>query len=375
MYKIIMNLNIDKAIQSSKIEKKRHEYYKLKELQEKLPRRLKNAEVAYYEEGGCNLNDPSDTKRCGLEYYLDIKKEERIKALEGFINNNNKNDEYAEEINSYSIFDNLKLSNLFSKTVEGMVEDGKPCDWTTNQDGFKKCDNYTFSVKDEQGKATDVPHPCKYNNDLETLIDELDEYRTIKNTIGDQTKYLNKMSVLSGEASLFMDKSINEYRQKSIVDYRNASFYDKHSETYINTINILKKLYWLVLVILTIAFLYKRYYENDVFGYLVILFFIIIPIFILKPIANLIMLNVKRFHFIDTLYFTIAITTVLFAMFLYFLTSQGTIQLSIPIPDEGTKAIAKAKEMVNATEIANSPAPTNANAVADNLHEATSKPE
>ena len=380
-----MNLNINKAVQATKIEKKRHEYYKLKELEEKLPGRLKNAEIAYYEEGGCNLNDPSDTKNCGLEYYLDIKKEERIKALEGFINNNNKNDEQAEEMNSYSIFDNFKLSNLFSKTVEGMqLNENKECDWTREPDRFKTCLNPTFTVKvpDEDDNVIDVPvpHPCKYNNDLETLIDQFIEYKKIDNTIGGQTDYLNKMSELYSEASQIMNKSINKYKQKSSVDYRNAYFYDKHSTSYINTIATLKNIYWIVLIILTITFLYKRYYENDVFGYLVISLFIITPLFLLKSFANLIMLNVKRYHFIDTLYFTIGIATVLLAMFLYFLTSQGTIQLSIPIPKEGAKAMANAIASTNPAAPANPVAPANpdtpanTNTVLDNLPKAIAKP-
>ena len=335
--------NIDKAVQASKIEKKKHEYYKLKELQEKLPKRLKNAEIAYYKEGGCNLNDPSDTKQCGLEYYLDIKKQERIKALESFTNSSTKNDEEAEEINSYSFFDNLKLSNLFNKTVEGLkvIDNGKTCDWTQNTQTFKDCNKHFQEIEFNNGEKITLYHPCKYNNDLELLIDELDEYRKIRNTIGDQTKYLNKISKLSSESVQYMDNGIKKHQQQSMADYRNATFYDKHSESYINTINTLKSFYWLVLVLLTGAFLYKRYYEKDVFGYVVISLFILFPLFLLKPFANFIMLNVKRYHFIDTLYFTIAIASVLLVMFLYFITSQGTVDLSAPMPEEGANAIAK----------------------------------
>jgi hypothetical protein len=329
--------NIDKAVQASKIEKKKHEYYKLKELQEKLPKRLKNAEIAYYKEGGCNLNDPSDTKQCGLEYYLDIKKQERIKALESFTNSSTKNDEEAEEINSYSFFDNLKLSNLFNKTVEGLQGSGNTCDLTTN--AFKACNKHFTEIGINNEKT--VYHPCKYNNDLELLIDELEEYRKIKNTIGDQTKYLNKISKLSSESVQYMDNGIKKHQQQSMADYRNATFYDKHSESYINTINTLKSFYWLVLVLLTAAFLYKRHYEKDVFGYVVISLFILFPLFLLKPFANFIMLNVKRYHFIDTLYFTIAIASVLLVMLLYFITSQGTAKLEIPMPEEGANAVAK----------------------------------
>ena len=335
--------NIDKAVQASKIEKKKHEYYKLKELQEKLPNRLKNAEIAYYKEGGCNLNDPSDTKQCGLEYYLDIKKQERIKALETFTNSSTKNDEEAEEINSYSFFDNLKLSNLFNKTVEGMKvnDDEETCDWNLNQGTFKACNNHFQEIRFDNNNVKTVYHPCKYNNDLELLIDELEEYRTIKNTIGDQTKYLNKISKLSSESVQYMDNGIKKHQQQSMADYRNATFYDKHSESYINTINTLKSFYWLVLVLLTAAFLYKRYYEKDVFGYVVISLFILFPLFLLKPFANFIMLNVKRYHFIDTLYFTIAIASVLLVMFLYFITSQGTPNIAVPKPEEGANAVAK----------------------------------
>jgi len=283
MYKIIMINNIDKAVQASKIEKKKHEYYKLKELQEKLPNRLKNAEIAYYKEGGCNLNDPSDTKQCGLEYYLDIKKQERIKALESFTNSSTKNDEEAEEINSYSFFDNLKLSNLFNKTVEGM--EGS-CDWNAIADKLKTCNNHFREIQIE-GEDITLYHPCKYNNDLELLINELEEYRIIQNTIGDQTKYLNKISKLSSESVQYMDNGIKKHQQQSMADYRNATFYDKHSESYINTINTLKSFYWLVLVLLTAAFLYKRYYEKDVFGYVVISLFILFPLFLLKPFEKI----------------------------------------------------------------------------------------
>ena len=352
--------NIDKAVQASKIEKKKHEYYKLKELQEKLPKRLKNAEIAYYKEGGCNLNDPSDTKQCGLEYYLDIKKQERIKALESFTNNSTKNDEEAEEINSYSFFDNLKLSNLFNKTVEGlqMSGTGNTCDWTANADNFKACNNHFQEIEFDNGKET-IYSPCKYNNDLELLIDELDEYRKIRNTIGDQTKYLNKISKLSSESVQYMDNGIKKHQQQSMADYRNATFYDKHSESYINTIKTLKSFYWLVLVLLTAAFLYKRYYEKNVFGYVVISLFILFPLFLLKPFANFIMLNVKRYHFIDTLYFTIAIASVLLVMLLYFITSQGTVNLSVPMPEEGAKAIAKSVANSNAAPSApDIPAPS-----------------
>tara|TARA_B100000925_G_scaffold291821_1_gene281666 strand:+ start:41525 stop:42604 length:1080 start_codon:yes stop_codon:yes gene_type:complete len=330
--------NIDKAVQASKIEKKKHEYYKLKELQEKLPKRLKNAEIAYYKEGGCNLNDPSDTKQCGLEYYLDIKRQERIKALESFTNSSTKNDEEAEEINNYSFFDNLKLSNLFNKTVEGLVvnDDKKTCDWTKNTQAFKDCNNHFTEINN-----ITVYHPCKYNNDLKLLIDELYEYRKIKKTIGDQTKSLNKISKLSSESVQYMDNGIKKHQQQSMADYRNATFYDKHSESYINTINTLKSFYWLVLVLLTAVFLYKRYYEKDAFGYVVISLFTLVPLFLLKPFANFIMLNVKRYHFIDTLYFTIAIASVLLVMFLYFITSQGAAKLEIPMPEEGANAIAK----------------------------------
>ena len=259
--------NIDKAVQASKIEKKKHEYYKLKELQEKLPNRLKNAEIAYYKEGGCNLNDPSDTKQCGLEYYLDIKKQERIKALESFANSSTKNDEEAEEINNYSFFDNLNLSNLFNKTVEGMelINNGETCDWAQKTGAFKACNNHFREIDGINGENITVYHPCKYNNDLELLIDELDEYRKIKNTIGDQTKHLNKISKLSSESVQYMDNGIKKHQQQSMADYRNATFYDKHSESYINTINTLKSFYWLVLVLLTAAFLYNIYYEKDVF--------------------------------------------------------------------------------------------------------------
>ena len=52
------------------------------------------------------------------------------------------------------------------------------------------------------------------------------------------------------------------------------------------------------------------------------------------------MLNVKRYHFIDTLYFTIAIASVLLVMFLYFITSQGAAKLEIPMPEEGANAVA-----------------------------------
>ena len=132
--------NIAKAVQATKIEEKKFEYNKLKNQYESLPERIKNAEMDYYEEGGCNLNDPSDTKRCGLEYYLEIKEDERRKALESFKNKEKENDLKAEEFTNFSFFDHFKLNNLFNKTVEGMAVEGSgenmTCNWKKNMKNF-----------------------------------------------------------------------------------------------------------------------------------------------------------------------------------------------------------------------------------------------
>ena len=109
-----------------------------------------------------------------------------------------------------------------------LINNGETCDWDQNTDAFKACNKH-FTEIDINGENITVYHPCKYNNDLELLIDELDEYRKIKNTIGDQTKYLNKISKLSSESVQYMDNGI-KHQQQSMADYRNATFYDKHSK-------------------------------------------------------------------------------------------------------------------------------------------------
>ena len=350
--------NIDKTVKATLIEKRRGEYYELKKLQEGLPKRIKNAEIAYYKEGGCNLNDSTDTKRCGLEYYLDIKKQERIKSLESFANKMEKNSEQAEELNNYGIFDNIKLSNLFNKKIEGMTSDGNTCNWKNNVDLFKNCSKPFVNIKSDDNNDLTIEAPCKYNNDLTQLIDELNEYKQIQQKIGDQTQYLNKISKVSSESVHHMSSGIKDYHRKSMIDYRNATFYDKHTESYINTIDTLKNIYWFVLVVLTCIFIYKKHYKKDPFGYIVLITFILFPLILIKPIANLIMLTVKRYYFIDTLYFTVAITSVLLGVLLYFITTRNSGKINIDIPKNLTNPTGKPIDMQNAAATSTAELPT-----------------
>ncbi len=314
--------NIAKAVQATKIEEKKFEYNKLKNQYESLPERIKNAEMDYYEEGGCNLNDPSDTKRCGLEYYLEIKEDERRKALESFKNKEKENDLKAEEFTNFSFFDHFKLNNLFNKTVEGMAVEGSGDDMTYNWDSIKD----KFETCDEEIKTINFKtyvSPCKYNQELEHLIDDNSIHRGMLKSMHSQKSHNKNIKKILDSAKSYIGRGIDESDRKGKVDYRHATFYDKSTDSYKNTIQILNVLYWIVFSVLVFLFIYKKIYEVDSYGYMVILIFAIVPTLLLKPITNLVMLNVKRYHFIDTLYFTIAIITVLLASFLYFITSKN----------------------------------------------------
>ena len=311
--------NIAKALQAETIEEKKFNYYKLKNALDALPDKVKKAEMEYYEEGGCNLNDPADTKRCGLEYYLEIKREERIKALESFSNYENKNEEEAEEMSSFGIFDNLNLTNLFNKNIEGMV--------TCANDANNSCSNCLFDDKDciedtTISDGTTYISPCKYDEQLKILIDDLDFYQQLQENMGNVKKMNRTNRELHKQSLSYMDKQINEYKRKGKVDFRNASFYDNQGESYRNVIEIMKTLYWIVFAVLVFIFIYRKYYEIDSYGYVVIVSFTLIPLLLLKPFVQFIMLNMKRYNFLDTLYFTIALITLMTASFLYFITSK-----------------------------------------------------
>ena len=318
--------NIAKAVQATKIEEKKFEYNKLKNQYESLPERIKNAEMDYYEEGGCNLNDPSDTKRCGLEYYLEIKEDERRKALESFKNKEKENDLKAEEFTNFSFFDHFKLNNLFNKTVEGMAVEGSgenmTCNWKKNMTDFEDCKNELYHMPKHHSNKP-VIHPCKYNQELEHLIDDNSIHRGMLKSMHSQKSHNKNIKKILDSAKSYIGRGIDESDRKGKVDYRHATFYDKSTDSYKNTIQILNVLYWIVFSVLVFLFIYKKIYEVDSYGYMVILIFAIVPTLLLKPITNLVMLNVKRYHFIDTLYFTIAIITVLLASFLYFITSKN----------------------------------------------------
>lgn len=314
---MINNINIDKVVQENIIEKNKHKYYKLKNEYEDLPDRIKSAEYNYYKEGGCNLDDPSDKKRCGLEYYLEIKREERKKALESFKNKEKENNSEAEEITNFSFFDNFKFTNIFNKKIEGMeviMKNGSAngCSWNKQIDAFEACE----TQHDGNGNIK----PCKYNKELDNLIVDLSTHRTSLNTLITQNK-TNK-TILTSESNPLKNKALQDEERQLKVDIRHATFYDKSTDDYKNTIGILHVLYWIVLAVLVFIFIYKRFYQIDRYGYIVILTFLLVPIYLLNFLINIVMLNVKRFHFIDTLYFTIALITVITASFLYFITSQ-----------------------------------------------------
>lgn len=317
--------NIAKAVQATKIEEKKFEYNKLKTQYESLPKRIKNAEMDYYAEGGCNLNDPSDTTRCGLEYYLEIKEDERRKALESFKNKEKENDLKAEEFINFSFFDHFKLNNLFNKTVEGLTTSGfgdsMTCNWENKNKNFEECNNEIKNL--DTNTNTYVIAPCKYNQELEHLIDDNSIHRGMLKSIHSQKSHNKNIKKILDSAKSYIGRGIDESDRKGNVDYRHATFYDKSTDSYKNTIQILHVLYWIVFSVLVFLFIYKKIYEVDSYGYMVILIFAIVPTLLLKPITNLVMLNVKRYHFIDTLYFTIALMTILLAGFLYFITSKN----------------------------------------------------
>jgi len=326
MYKIMNTNNIAKAVQATKIEEKKFEYNKLKTQYESLPKRIKNAEMDYYAEGGCNLNDPSDTTRCGLEYYLEIKEDERRKALESFKNKEKENDLKAEEFINFSFFDSFKLNNLFNKTVEGMAVEGSgdnmTCNWKNNMKNFENCKNELYHMPKHHSNKP-VIHPCKYNQELEHLIDDNYIHTGMLTAIELQNDHNIYIKKIVDSAKSYIGRGIDESVRKENVDYRHATFYDKSTDSYKNTIQILNVLYWIVFSVLVFLFIYKKIYEVDGYGYIVILIFATVPTILLNPITKLVMVNIKRYHFIDTLYFTIALMTVLLAGFLYFITSKN----------------------------------------------------
>tara|TARA_B110000003_G_scaffold202507_1_gene201200 strand:+ start:4621 stop:5550 length:930 start_codon:yes stop_codon:yes gene_type:complete len=306
--------NIDKAIQATKIEEKKSKYYKLKGEYDTLPARIKKAEMDYYTEGGCNLNDIGDTKRCGLEYYLEIKREERQKILESFTNYRKQKDEDAEELSSVGLFDTIGLNKLFNKTIEGMTYDNDTCDWTKDWPN----EDEIFQDNDRTSHITSY----KYNEELEILIDKLNSIKKMAGHTSKLRKNDTKMSDIVANGNMNLDKEKRERIRKGKIDYRNAIFYNKMTNEYKTAIRILEIIYWIVFTVLIILFIYKKQYEVDRMAFIVILTFAIIPFVLLKPMVEFIMLNVKRYHFIDTLYFTIAVGTVALTSVLYLMTSQ-----------------------------------------------------
>lgn len=309
--------NIDKAIQATKIEEKKSKYYKLKGEYDTLPARIKKAEMDYYTEGGCNLNDIGDTKRCGLEYYLEIKREERQKILESFTNYRKQKDEDAEELSSVGLFDTIGLNKLFNKTIEGMTYDNynDTCNWD------ESWGNTGEIFQHENGTLTKIS-PYKYNEELEILIDKLNSIKKMAGHTSKLRKNDTKMSDIVANGNMNLDKEKRERIRKGKIDYRNAIFYNKMTNEYKTAIRILEIIYWIVFTVLIILFIYKKQYEVDRMAFIVILTFAIIPFVLLKPMVEFIMLNVKRYHFIDTLYFTIAVGTVALTSVLYLMTSQ-----------------------------------------------------
>ena len=309
--------NIDKIVQESKIQEKKDKYYKLKNEYESLPERINKAEMQYYQEGGCNLNDDSDKTRCGMEYYLDIKREERKKAFESFTDYSNKNDEDAEEISSVGFFDTINLKNLFNKTVEGMaLNNDNECDWKTNISNFDKCEPNSIDYNGNTYKKA-----CYYNTELDNLISDDFIHRKMIKERKEQQQYNKKINEKIVDTSELLDKTKRNNIRKGKVDYRHAIFYYKSSDVYRETIGILNTIYWIVFVSLVLFFIYNKHYEIEKTGYLVLLTFSIIP-FILKPIVRNIMLFTKRYHFMDTLYMVIALGTLSLTAFLYYITSN-----------------------------------------------------
>lgn len=313
--------NIDKAIQATKIEEKKSKYYKLKGEYDTLPARIKKAEMDYYTEGGCNLNDIGDTKRCGLEYYLEIKREERQKILESFTNYRKQKDEDAEELSSVGLFDTIGLNKLFNKTIEGMTMERD----SNNNTNTCKWDNPWGNTEKEIFQGDDGPPHItsyKYNEELEILIDKLNSIKKMAGHTSKLRKNDTKMSDIVANGNMNLDKEKRERIRKGKIDYRNAIFYNKMTNEYKTAIRILEIIYWIVFTVLIILFIYKKQYEVDRMAFIVILTFAIIPFVLLKPMVEFIMLNVKRYHFIDTLYFTIAVGTVALTSVLYLMTSQ-----------------------------------------------------
>jgi hypothetical protein len=308
--------NINKVVQESKIQEAKDKYYKLKNEYETLPERIEKSEMQYYQEGGCNLNDDTDRKRCGMEYYLDIKREERKKVFESFTDYSNDNDVNAEELSNVGIFDSNSLIKMFNKTVEGMTVDNDKCNWDKNITAFQQCNPDTESIA-----GVDYPKACKYNNELDISITNDYIHRKMKKELELQRAY---NSII--ENKIYDDDNLNGNRtgeniRKSKVDYRHAVFYDAKSDKYRNFIEILNTIYWIVFTILVVFFIYNKHYENEKSGYLVLIAFSIIP-FILKPVVKFIMLNVNRHHYMDTVYTIIALGTLMLGGSLYFITSN-----------------------------------------------------
>jgi len=317
MYKKTMISNIDKAVQEAKIQEKKDKYYTLQNQYESLPERIKKAEMQYYQEGGCNLHDDTDKTRCGMEYYLDIKREERKKALESFSNYTNQNEEDAEELSSVGFFDSIGLKNLFNNTIEGMgLNDEGECDWNKNKDVFNSCETSTTVID-----GMSYTKACKFNQELDNLIyDDFIHRKMIEERKNQQT-HNEKINEKIIDTSELLDKGTRESVRKGKVDYRHATFYDKTSDNYREVINILNTIYWIVFISLVIFFIYNKHYEVEKSGYMVLIAFSLIPI-ILRQIVGVIMLYAKRYHFIDTLYSIIAIGTLALTAFLYFITSN-----------------------------------------------------
>lgn len=317
--------NINTLVKQKKIQEKMDEYYKLKNEYESLPERIKQTELEYYQEGGCNLKDDTDKTNCGMEYYLDIKREERKKALESFANLSNKNEEDAEELSSIGLFNTLGLKKLFNKSIEGMdvMRDGgatmgdyTQCDWSKNKEVFNECSSEKIEIDE-----TNYIHPCKFNKDMDNLIEDLVSLRDMKKRVNEQKEYNEKITEKIIDTEDLLGKGNRERIRKGKVGYRHATFYDKVGESQKNAISILKTIYWVVFICLVVFYIYNKFYQIEKKGTLILILFLTIP-YILSYIVKFIMHYTKRYHFIDTLYTVIAIGTVSLAGFLYFLISN-----------------------------------------------------
>ena len=234
--------------------------------------------------------------------------------MESFTNYRKQKDEDAEELSSVGLFDTIGLNKLFNKTIEGMTYDNDTCDWT------KDWPNEDEIFQDNDGPSHITSY--KYNEELEILIDKLNSIKKMAGHTSKLRKNDTKMSDIVANGNMNLDKEKRERIRKGKIDYRNAIFYNKMTNEYKTAIRILEIIYWIVFTVLIILFIYKKQYEVDRMAFIVILTFAIIPFVLLKPMVEFIMLNVKRYHFIDTLYFTIAVGTVALTSVLYLMTSQ-----------------------------------------------------